>query len=130
MQLLAVGKPKLANKVLPGRLHGFHTGFVASTAFISDLGPDGPAVGWIGNTSDQLVRLQPVHKLGDVRFYACDLLRQLPQSEGLIGLGQMTERPELGQRQAGRLQRTLQTVLDHTGDVHDGGKEVVRLSHT
>jgi hypothetical protein len=42
----------------------------------------------------------------------------------------MTERPELGQRQAGRLQRTLQTVLDHTGDVHDGGKEVVRLSHT
>lgn len=129
IQLLPLRKVELRNQIRFRSAHGLHASFVSDTAFIGYLGPNRAAVGWIGNAADQLVRLEPVHQLSDVGFYARYTFSELPQGKWLVRVGQMLQRPKLGEGKTSWLQRAFQPILDHMGGVHYGGEQVVRVSH-
>ncbi len=66
----------------------------------SELRPDRPAVAGIVGTDHQLLGLEPIDELGDVRAYAGAALGQRAQREGLARGYELGEDSQLGQGQA------------------------------
>ena len=89
LELLAIGQFQICNQLVFGGLECVHACLIADASFVRNFSANGPAVGGVRHTTDELVSLEPVHQLCDVRFYTGDALGELAQRKRLVSLGQV-----------------------------------------
>src|SRR5262245_29578405 len=73
-----------------------------------ELGADGAAIARIVRSDDELLSLEAVDKLGDVRSHARAALRKRAQRQGLARSHELRESAELRERQPKRLESGIE----------------------
>lgn len=108
-------------------LHPFSAGCLSPATFLGQFGEDDPSVARVECPPYQTLRLQAIYHLGDIRPDAIDPRGQLAEWNCLAGVDQVTEHPELRDRELNLAQGLLNPVLKPPRQLEQGEQSLAGL---